>query len=136
MRLLVIHETDNWRQLSDTILRWCGRTGYELRVFAPRNKRRKFLEEVWDANYNYYLALPDEIIVTKQGPDEYARANGFELILEIPAGLKEWRKRSAFRDKEIKWAYEAIAKARVPFEKNPRVTRKTFSNGAILRRVA
>lgn len=135
VKILLAIEGKNHKKIADKALRFCGRTGYELRIFCKREKRSKFIEAIKDANYHWYLALREDQVITKIDPHTYARQNGFDLILFVPDSLNEWRKNSAMKEWELKPMVKAIGSARVEFGKKSDLWTKHFKNGAIMVRV-
>lgn len=135
MKILLAINSTRPKTLGNNTLRWAGQLGYDLAVFGPRNKRKKFLEALADVNYHWYLALEESCIVTKFNPNLYAIANGYDLIVYIPDDLLAWRKGSQFKPKEISQAFSVIGNARGEFSRNPRKRIKRFANGAVMERV-
>jgi hypothetical protein len=137
MKILVAINSTNAKILSDTTLRWVGRLGFEVRVFVPKNKRKKYLEIVDDTNYQWYLALePKNTIVSRTDAETYAKQHGFDLLVTIPEHLESWRKKGFFKPDEVKRPYEAIANARGEFSRKPRKRIKRFKNGTVMRRIS
>lgn len=132
--LLAINATD-YKHLGDRALRWCGRLGYQLRVFVPKNKRSKFMQCIDDVNYHYYLNLQYDILVGRTTAMEYAKQHDFDLLLTVPEDLTEWRKGTAFKDTELIPPVKTIGAARIEFGKKPGMKIKRFSNGAVMERV-
>lgn len=136
MKILMAIESKDPKRLGDHALRWCGRTGFELRVFIPKKRRRaKYEEAILDANYNWYMAIPTDIIVTRTSPKEYAQQHGFDLLLTIPEELFAWRKGTQFKDSEIWWVRKAVGAARLEFGAKPKMRIKRFANGCIMERL-
>lgn len=137
MKILVAINSVNHKTVGDKALRWCGRLGLDVKLFVPKNKRKKFLETVDDANYHYYLALDkDETVVSRTDAETYAKQHDIDLLLTIPESLSAWRKGTEFKDHEIKLAYEAITSARGQFSRKEGMNIKQFANGAIMKRVS
>lgn len=136
MKILVAIEATNPKIIVDKSLRWCGRVGFEMRVFFKNAKQRpKYEEAIADANYHYYLALEPRQLIARTDAMKYARAYDFDLVITIPQELSAWRKGTQFKANEIKYAYETIAKARGEFSRKPSMRIKRFANGAVMRRV-
>lgn len=135
MKLLVAITTTRPKLTGDKSLRWAGRLGYDLILVGTKGKRKKLLETVADANYHYYLALPDSTVVTRTSALSYAIEHDYDLLLELPDDLDSWRKGMAFKVAEIKIAYETISTARGQFSKKPGMKIKRFTNGAVMRRL-
>lgn len=136
MRILIAINATKPKTFGDSSLRWCGRLGYEVRIFAPKNKRKKYLYAVDDVNYHYYLALdPNETVVTRTTAKEYAYQHGFNLLVTVPEDLLAWRKKGQFKPDEVKRPYEAIATARGLFSRKPKKRIHRWANGVIMERV-
>lgn len=128
-------EATKHRPLPDRALRWCGRAGFELRVFCAKNKRSKFVEAVKHANYHWYLALKEDIVISRTDAMSYAKQHDFDLVVFIPESLRAWRKNSALKEWELKPMSKTIGSARSEFGRKPDLKVKRFTNGAVMRRV-
>lgn len=135
MKLLVAIESTDYKNLPDRSLRWCGRSGFDVRVFVPKNKRRRFRDVVNEVNYQWYLALPQDTIVSRYTPVEYAKRNHVDLMLTVPENLISWKKGKEYSEEEIVLMREAVGKARLEFGQKPRKQIKRFRNGCTIRRV-
>ncbi len=136
MKILVAINATDWKTLDDRALRWCGRMGFDLRVFAAKNKRKRFLLAVENANYHYYLALkPNDTIITRMECRDYAQMFGYDLLVTVPEELTAWRKGSEFKIDEVKRAYETLASARGDLSRNPRKKIKRWANGVVMERI-
>jgi hypothetical protein len=135
MRILLAIESTKPKVVGDNALRWAGRIGYDVAVFAPRNKHKKYLAVINDVNYHYYLALEYDVVVTKYSPQLYAALNNYDLIVYIPEDLPAWRKGTAFKDNELNPPYSAIGNARGEFGRKPGKKIKRWSNGCRMERV-
>lgn len=135
MKLLIAINSADHNNLADLALRWCGRLGFNVKVFVPKAKRYRFINAVAEANYHYYLALPEDIIISRTDAYTYAYQHDYDLLVTIPEGLKAWRKGSQYKDAEIKNAYMAIAKARLQFHDMPKKRIKRWSNGVKMERL-
>ena len=134
MKLLLAIEATKPKEL-EKALRWCGRLGYELRVFAAKGKRKRFLDIFEDCNYHWYLALTHDQLITRTDSQTYAKQHDFDLMVTVPQGLEQWRKRSFLKPDELKHPVKAIGEARIEFGKKPRMRVKRFANGSVMRRV-
>lgn len=135
MRILLAIESTKPKVVGDAALRWAGALGYDVAVFAPRHKRKKYLEMIADVNYNWYLALEPNIIVTKETPQMYAALNGYDLIVMIPEEMESWRKGARFHKNEVNHAYAPIGNARGEFSRHPKKRIHRFHNGVVMERV-
>lgn len=135
MKILLAIRSTNPELIADNALRWAARTGFELRIFAPRDDYHKYVNAVNDANYHWYLAVKHEQIITKYEPHEYAEMYGFDLILYVPEAVKTWRRGHFMKDDEIMLCAEAVGKARAEFGRKPRMRVKKWANGCIMVRV-
>lgn len=135
MKLLLAISATNHKNLEDGSIRWCGRLGFELKVFVPKNKRSRYKNVIADANYHYYLALEPDTLVSRTDAMSYAQQHGYGLLVTVPERLPSWHKRTAYDDVEVKLAYEAIDFARGEFVKNPRKRIKRWTNGVTIERV-
>jgi hypothetical protein len=123
MKILVaIESSKRAEEMAHTTLRWAARAGFNLRIFIPDNRQRKVYEKaVDDCNYHYYFNIPPTVLVAqnKEGtPMEYAKANGYDLLLHLPDNLLDYK---SVRDDDktfIEYA-EDVAKARVQFGTKP-----------------
>lgn len=136
MKILLAIKPSKPKHLADNALRWCGRLGYQMRVFVPKKRQLvKYAEEIAEVNYQYYLALGVDILTVHKDPKQYAKENGYDLLLSVPAELKAWRKGTAFKDTEIIWPRGAVGLARIEFGKKPKKRIKRWSNGCTMERV-
>ena len=123
MKILVaIESTKRAEEMAHTTLRWAARAGFNLRIFIPTNRERKTYEKyVDDANYHYYYSIPPSVIIakSKEGtPMEYAKANGFDLLVTLPDNLLDYKTERDDDKTFIEYA-EDVAKARVKFGNEP-----------------
>lgn len=132
--LLAINSTDPVLVV-DRALRWCARTGYELRLFIPKGEYTKYVETVNEVNYHYYVAVTYGQIVSKMTAREYAEQYGFDLILTVPEDLWSWRKGRQFKPEEIYQCAIAVGKARKQFSEHPKKRIHRFVNGSVMERV-
>lgn len=135
MKLLLAIEATKPKEL-EKALRWCGRLGYDLRVFVAKGKRKKFLDIFDDCNYHWYLDIRHDQLISRTDAHTYARQHSYDLMLTVPENLEQWRKRSFLKPDELKHPVVAIGTARIEFGKKPRMQVKRFANGAIMRRVS
>lgn len=136
MKILTAINSYYPKSIGDNSLRWASRGGFAFKVFAPKHKYKQFLEALNDCNYHWYTALSPDNLVIDSTPLQYAKDNGFDLLLLIPESLKSWRASKFMKEDEIKIFYEAVASARGWFEKHPKATQKIFSNEAVMYRVS
>lgn len=135
MKILLAIDSKKPKLVGDRALRWASRTGYEMRLFAPRNKRQRYLQVIDDANYDYYLDIKKNQLITKMDPMQYAKAHDFDLVLLVPEGLWSWRKGEQFKPMEVVHCAQVIGRARIEFGAHPRKRIKHFANGSIMQRV-
>lgn len=121
MKILVAIESDkNAEQLAHTTLRWAARAGFDLRIFIPDRRQlkkyKKFLDEY---NYYYWGNIDEErSIVAKADPMEWAKANGYDLLVTLPDNLLDYC--TVENDDATFMEYaEDVAKARVEFGHKP-----------------
>jgi hypothetical protein len=120
MKILVaIESTKRAEEMAHTTLRWAARAGFNLRVFIPDNRQRKKYEAaIDDANYHYYFSIPESVLVAGESPMEYAKREGYELLVSLPDNLLDYYAVEDDDKSFIEYA-EDVAKARVAFGKNP-----------------
>lgn len=135
MKILIVINSIKPKLVGDRALRWCGRLGKDLIIVVPRNKRRKYIETIDDANYHYYLALTYDIVITRSDAKSYAIQHDYDLLVTVPEELWSWRKGRQFKENEIAIAYEALAKARSEFGSKPRKRIKRWVNGVTMERL-
>lgn len=139
MKILVVIQSSGSKfadQMAHTTLRWAGRSGFNTRIFVPNRRGfARYEKAVEDANYNYLLSIPYSCIIVKTDPLEYAKAEGYDLIVYLPENLVDWRT-SRNDDKTVADYAEDVGAARVAFGKNPDMQEKVFENGAVMRRVS
>lgn len=135
MKILLAIQSKNPEAIIDNALRWAGRTGFELRIFAPKDAYHKYVAAVADANYHWYLAVKYSQIITKQDARDYAEMYGFDLLLLVPEDTKTWRYGHFMKDDEIMLCAEAVGKARAEFGQKPRMRIKRWANGCTMERV-
>lgn len=144
MKILAAIEADGSMEKLDMTLRWASRSGYVVKVFINDNRitedatRRElsaaYANALADANYHWYLALDPEADLVVGDPMEYARDNGFDLLLRIPEGLELWRRRRHF-DGQVFFLCDSAGRARLEFSKKPGMRVKHWRNGAMMERV-
>jgi hypothetical protein len=135
-KLLIAVECQRPKDTADNTMRWVSRGGFPYYFFVPKGKRKKFLDQLEDNNYHYYLAMGPDRIVTRTSAAEYAKQHDYDLMLTIPSDLHSWRKGTAFKPKEIYHFAKAIHNARGQFVKHPGKQIIRFENGAVMERVA
>lgn len=136
MKLLIAIDSTDYKHLADRTLRWASRSGSELRVFAPKNKRKKFLGAFELSNYHWYNDVRPEQLITRQTKEDYAKEHGFDLVLTIPEYLMSWRKGAKkFETEEIIYFTKVVENARRKFEQNERKRIIRFKNGSTMVRV-
>lgn len=129
---------DNIEKL-DMTLRWASRSGYDLKLFVPKDKLAEYANAIADANYHWYLAAdPEATMVEAAGetdtPMTYAQVMGYDLLLRIPEGLELWRKDRTFEG-QVFFLCDSAGRARLEFSKNPRKRVEHWRNGATMERV-
>jgi hypothetical protein len=135
MKILVGIKSKKPNVVQDAALRWVARGGYNLKLFIPSSKYRRYQMVVDDANYHWYLDLKHDVIESILEPEEYAIEHNYDLLLTIPEDLKSWRKGGMLKEKEIFHFVKAVGKARLEFGRNHGMRIKKWSNGAVMRRV-
>lgn len=135
MRILVAIKSDkNSETLSHNTLRWAGRAGYNLRVFIPDNRQlSKYQKAIDDVNYHYYMDIPYTVI-EKGDPLEYAKREGYDLLVLLPDDLPQWGKTRHPDLTVLKYAND-IGAQRLLFSKYKKRDFKKFPNGASIQRV-
>lgn len=135
MKILAAIQSDkNATIMQDYTLRWAARAGYNMRIFIPDKRQlQKYEKAIEDANYHHYLALPNTIIETGD-PLEYAKKEGYDLLIYLPDNLEYWNKKGGQDLTHIYYA-EDVGKARVLFSNNPKKKSHKFRNGAEMVRV-
>lgn len=136
MKILVaIESSENPKTLASHTLRWAGRAGFNMRIFIPDEVQRAAYEQaVNEANHNWYLDLPQTVIVAGKTPKEFGKAGGFDLVLYLPDNLRKWTRYANHDLNVMKYATE-VAAARVRFGNDPNKKDEHFSNGAIMIRL-
>lgn len=138
MKILVAVVTDkNYDEFAHTTLRWASRAGFNMRVFVPTYwQRHKYKAAVDEANYEYYLSVPHSILVVRQQPMDYARKEGYDLLVTLPDNLIQWSPDAAYdNDKTVIDYAESLGKVRSSFSKNKRKQIHKWPNGARMERV-
>lgn len=138
MKILVaIPSSENPDLLANTTLRWAARAGFNLRIFIPDEEQREsYVKSIDDANYDYFLDIPEEAIVSIITPLDYAQEHNFDLLVTLPDSLYDWDKENTLgTDKTVIDYAEAIGAARVLFGQQPELKEHEFGNGAIMTRV-
>lgn len=130
MKILTAIESDKRaEQMAHTTFRWAARAGFDIRVFIPnRHQLKKYHAAVDDANYHYYLVgrVAEEVVVPKERPTEYAKANGYDLVILLPDTLLDY---STVEDDDksfVEFAEDAGA-ARRQFSEDPNLMRLTLA---------
>lgn len=136
MRILVaIESSENANTLAKTTLRWAPRAGYNMRIFIPdTGQLSDYQEAIAKANYDEYLDMHDGMIIIGQDPRQYAKQNGFDLLLLLPDNLASWgRKRNL--DKMIIEYAKDVGSARVKLtDANPGQS-ILFNNGTVIKKL-
>lgn len=136
MKILVaIESSENPKTLARRTLRWAARAGFNMRIFIPDDSQLpEYLAAVKEANYEWYLDLPDSVIVTKITPKQFAKDEGFDLILYLPDDMRKWKTSLIHEINVLEYARQ-VGAARLRFSKDPNKKYERFSNGAIMERI-
>lgn len=134
MKILAAIKVTKPKKLADNSLRWVSRAGCDLVLFTAPFRHRKVIDAIWDANYHYYCGLDEDLIAFGK-PMNFARNNGYDLLVTVPEDLQSWRKDSRFRPREILYFAEALGKARKQFSQNPNKQIHRWKNGVTMERV-
>lgn len=136
MKILVaIESSKNSDELTHTTLRWASRGGFNTRVFIPDKRQLdKYKRAIEEVNYHYYVDLPYEIIVPNQKPMDFAREEGYDLLVYLPDSLLDWRT-VGDDDKTVIDYAEDLATARSKFGNIPELNIFQFMNGVKMVRV-
>lgn len=135
MKLLVaIQSSENAILLARSTLRWAARAGFNTRVFVPEAQVEEYVKAIQHANYNWRLDLPPSFIVPDTDPAEFARQEGYGLVLLVPDDLFKWDKK--FNHEEMVYHYAAdVGRARILFAEDKKKMIENFDNGACMVRV-
>ena len=133
--LIAIESSENPKKLSNSTLRWASRAGFDLRIFIPDdNQLEDYKKAVADANHNWYINVPETAIIVKTTPKQYAKENGYDLLVLLPDDLRKWKRLHSHDRNVLEFATD-IGIARLRFSKKPNKKIEVFSNGALMRRV-
>lgn len=135
MKIFVaIESSNNAKVLANTTLRWAARAGFNMRIFVPSEKQRRiyaaFIEE---ANHNWYLDLPDDVVVVGKSPKRFAEENGFDLLVRLPDNLRKWKRWLNYDLNVLHYAAD-LGKTRIKFA-DPEKKVERFKNGATIERL-
>lgn len=129
--LVAIESSENPKTLAKCALRWAARAGFDLRIFIPgQSQLSEYKEAIDEANYNWYLAIPKNALITELTPSEFAKAQNYDLVLHVPDHLRKWDKKANHELNPYKFA-ESVGKARLLFA-DQSITRYVFENGAVM----
>lgn len=136
MKILVaIESSENPKKLARKVLPWASRAGYDMRIFIPHeNQLDDYSMALLEANVDQYLDLQDSMLIPKDKPKEYAKANGYDLLLYLPDDLSRWND-TRIRDKMIIEYAADVGRTRVLFGDKPHKKIYSFPNGAVMYRV-
>lgn len=116
------------KRSTDT-LKWAARAGFNLRVFVKNKSVAKWERRILDLNYDQYLDLPLTVIETQE-PEEFAKENGFDLLVMLPDNLKKWDEADSI-DGTVYHYQKDIGIARKEFADQPELQEKLLHlNGA------
>lgn len=134
--LTTIKSTDRAMQFAHTTFRWAARAGFDIRVFVPAAEVKAYQDGVDDANYHYYLVGRDEtdIVVADQEPLAYAAANGYDLIVELPDNLLDYKTVEDDDKSFVEFATDAGA-ARREFSLKPDLEELQLEGDCVMKRV-
>lgn len=135
MKILLAITSTNHDIVGDNALRWCGRLGFDIRLFIPKGKRFKYEDVLLDTNYHWYLDLPPIMLVTRTDAENYAKQHEYDLLLTVPEDLPSWRKDLFLHPEEIAYCHKSIGNARLEFAQKPKKRIKRWANGCIMKRV-
>lgn len=118
--LAAIKSSKNAEEMAHTTLRWAARAGFDLRIFVPDKRQlKKYKKYLDEYNYYYWGNIDEErSIVTGQEPMDYARENGYALLITLPDNLLDYSVERNDDQTFIDYA-EDVAKLRVEFGNNP-----------------
>lgn len=127
------------KEFGDNILRWAGRAGYATYVFTPQANMEAAEQIIFDANFDWYLDVPTGHVIEATSHADtlaWAKANGYDLVLSLPATLRAWKNNGNMQTDEQVFLYcEAVGSARLWMEQNPKKRIKHWYNGAKMERV-
>lgn len=129
MRILIAIDG---KKKTDTLV-WAARAGFNLRVFTDPKKLADWERKVMELNNDHYLDLPLSVVETGD-PLEFAKHNGFDLLVLLPSNLKKWDKTDS-EDGTVYHYQKDIGIARSKFGQDPEMLETTFENGAKIIRV-
>ena len=85
MKLITIVKSKNRpKTFAKTSLKYISRAGYDYRIYVKRGQYQRYLEAIADAEYKYYLYVPEENI--KKGGIKIPKK--YDLALYVPDNLK------------------------------------------------
>lgn len=136
MKILVAIKSNKGAiKLRKNTLVWAARAGYNLRIFIPTPRQlRSYHRMIDQANYDYYLDLIYDVVLVGQNAKEYAKREGYDLLVCLPDDLPRWKKGDGLDGTVLHYITD-IGKKRVEFSKNPSKRVASFSNGVKMYRV-
>jgi hypothetical protein len=135
MKVLVAIPSSRPKQLSQKTLLWAPRAGFELRIFADSNvKKKKYQAAVEEVNYQQFLSVRHNQIVTGSDPLSYAQNEGYDILVILPANLRRWNDTKDSNLMVIEFQKD-LAEVRNRMSKDPKFHVKQFDNGARVIRV-
>lgn len=121
MKLLVAIQSKDRAQDLTKLLSWLGRSGFTTRLFVPEDQWKEYAAGLQNAEFEHYLNLQGFLVIS-QDPYEYARKNGFDLLVLVPdkiAWLRRRWLRSRTTDGEAMEFGLEVRKARLKFSSDP-----------------
>jgi hypothetical protein len=135
MKLLVAIPSSKPKELSKKTLLWAPRAGFDLRIFTdPSVKKKKYREAVDEANYQQFLAVRFNQIVTDTDPLTFAQKHGYDLLAILPPNLYRWNE-TRDTDRMVIEFQTDLAQARKEIGSNHMIHQISFENGARIVRV-
>lgn len=130
--LIAIKSTGRAETVGDDALRIIGRTGFDYKLFVSPMEAEDYVTALAQANYDWYLALKEDIIETELSPENYARKHKYDLIVYVPDNMGRWHRDM---DEEVPQFCKRMGISRLKFSQHPRKRVETMKKDVVMRRV-
>ena len=135
MKILVAVIGSRPKVLKGNTLRWASRAGFTFKVFiTDEDNIDDFHDAIDEANHDYYLDVRFTTVINKLTPEQFAKENGYELVLYLPEDLPRWKKGDSEDGTVLHFASD-LGKARLAFSQDPNKKTRKFVNKAIMVRL-
>jgi len=130
MKILVAVIGTNSTDLFKKTLSWAPRGGFNMRIFiSEAEPKEDYLMAIDNANHEYYVDILPVSIIQGINAAEYAKNEGFDLLVELPDNMASWKPTDS-EDGTVYHFAKDVGIARTKLAKYPARKEIRFASGA------